>query len=44
MNRCAFNEEKIIGILREYEQGLKTSELCRKYGMSDTTFHKCNIL
>ena len=27
-------------MLREHESGLKTSELCRKYGISDATFYK----
>lgn len=33
-----FNEEQIIGILKEAEAGLKPSELCRKYGISETTY------
>jgi putative transposase len=27
-------------MLREHESGLKTAELCRKYGISDATFYK----
>lgn len=33
-------EEQIIGVLKESEAGLKTSELCRKHGISETTFYK----
>lgn len=32
-------EEQIIGILKESEAGAKTSELCRKHGISDATFY-----
>ena len=34
------SEEQIIGILKESEAGMKTSELCRKHGVSETTFYK----
>ncbi|CAD6546887.1 hypothetical protein LMG27952_04490 [Paraburkholderia hiiakae] len=27
-----FNEEQVIGILKEAEAGLKPAELCRKHG------------
>ena len=33
-------EEQIIGVLTESEAGRKTSELCRKHGISDATFYK----
>ena len=33
-------EEQIIGILKESEAGMKTNELCRKHGVSETTFYK----
>lgn len=35
-----FTEEQIIGILREQESGAKTSDVCRKYGISSATFYK----
>lgn len=38
--RRRFTDEQIIGMLREHEAGLKTSELCRKYGISEATFYK----
>ena len=33
-------EQQIISMIREQEAGLKTSEVCRKYGISDATFYK----
>ena len=35
-----FNEEQIIGVLREHEAGAKTPEVCRRHGISDATFYK----
>lgn len=34
-----FTTDQIIGILKESEAGLKTAELCRKYGISEATFY-----
>ena len=39
MRRGRFSEERIIGVLREHEAGVKTVELCRKHGISDATFY-----
>lgn len=33
-------EEQIIKVLKESEAGVKTSELCRTHGISETTFYK----
>jgi len=33
-------EEQIIGVLKESEAGVKTSEICRKHGISEGTFYK----
>ena len=35
-----YTEEQIIPVLREAEAGVKTAEICRKYGISDATFYK----
>ena len=39
MKRARFNEEQIIGVLKEAETGAKVSELCRRHGISDATFY-----
>ena len=39
MKRSKFTEEQIIGVLREQEAGTKTSELCRRHGISSATFY-----
>ncbi len=40
MERKRYSEEQIIQILKESESGVKTSDLCRKYGMSEQSFYK----
>jgi putative transposase len=40
MKRGQFSEEQIIGILREAEAGQKVADLCRKYGVSQSTFQR----
>ncbi len=40
MKRSRFTEEQIIGILREQETGMKTTDVCRKHGISEATFYK----
>lgn len=39
MKRSGFTDEQIIGILGEHEVGTKCADLCRKYGMSESTFY-----
>ena len=34
-----FTEEQIIGVLKEAEAGIKVTEVCRKYGISDATYY-----
>ena len=33
-------DQQIISMIRKQEAGLKTSEVCRKYGISDASFYK----
>jgi putative transposase len=40
MKRKRFNEEQIIGILKEHEAGVAVSELTRKHGVSDASIYK----
>ena len=35
-----FSDEQIIGMIKEYEAGVKPQELCGKYRISDVTFYK----
>ena len=37
--KSRFTEDQIIGVLKEHQAGIPTAELCRKYGISDTTFY-----
>ena len=39
MKRKRFTEEQVIAALKEAEGGLPTTEVCRKYGISDATFY-----
>ena len=40
MRKSRFSEEQIIAVLGEQERGLATSEVCRRHGISQTTFYK----
>ena len=39
MKKIKYTEEQIVGILKEVEAGIKVSEICRKYGISDATYY-----
>ena len=38
MKKKRFSEEQIIGILKEGEAGIPLPDLCRKYGMGQSTY------
>ena len=40
MKRSRFSEEQIIGMIKEQESGIPTSEVCRKHGISSASFFK----
>jgi len=40
MKRGQFIDEQTIGLLREVEVGQKVEDVCRKYGLSESTFHR----
>ena len=39
MKKSRFSEERIIGILKQAEAGVKVAELVRKHGISEATFY-----
>lgn len=39
MKKSKFKESQIISILREYESGVKVTDLCRQHGISAPTFY-----
>ena len=39
MKRKRFSEEKIIGLLKRYENGEHPKDLCRETGIHETTFY-----
>ena len=40
MKKARFTETQIVSILNEVEAGLKVNEVCRKHGISPSTYFK----
>ena len=40
MRQTRFTDEQIIGILKEAEAGGQVRELCRRHGVTETTFYR----
>ena len=40
MRQSRFTEAQIIGMIKEQEAGMPTAEVCRKHGLSPSTFYK----
>ncbi|MCE5246137.1 transposase, partial [bacterium] len=40
MKKSRFGVERIVGILKEADAGVRVGELCRKYGISDQTYYR----
>ena len=39
MKRTRFSEHQILRVLKEVEGGRTVKEICREYGISDTTYY-----
>jgi len=40
MRSSQFSDEQIIGMIKEQEAGMPTTEVCRKHGISTAWFYK----
>jgi putative transposase len=40
MKKLKLSESQIITMIQEGESGIKVEEICRKYGIAQSTYHK----
>jgi putative transposase len=40
MRKSKFTDEQVIGFIKEVETGVSIAELCRRIGVTATTFHR----
>ena len=43
MKKSKFTEAQIVNILKEYETGKQTKDICREYGIAVPTFYSWKI-
>jgi putative transposase len=40
MKKSRFTATQIVGVLQDHEKGAKVADLCRRHGITETTFYR----